>query len=362
MLRNLLSTIYEWLVSLLTGWGMSEDWATLFVEIGAWIAGVVIAIAVMMGAALVLVYLERKVSGWLQSRVGPLRVGPQGLFQTPMDAVKLLLKEDIVPQGADKILHTLGPVVFFVAALMAWLILPWDEDVVIGRLLDANIGVLYFVGVTGITVIAIIMGGWGSNNKWSLIGAVRGAAQIISYEIPMLLALLCIVLAAESLSFAAIVEGQKGAGLLSWNILKPWLWPALIIFVICMFAEVARQPFDLPEAESELVAGYHTEYSGMKFALYFLGEYANILLISLILSVMFLGGWLSPLGPADTLIPGVVWLFLKGGLVVVFVLWVRWTYPRLRIDQLMSFSWKVLVPAGFVALAITAGAVAVMAG
>lgn len=362
MLRNLLSTIYDWLVSLLTGWGMSEDWARLFVEVGAWIAGVVIAIAVMMGAALVLVYLERKVSGWLQSRVGPLRVGPQGLFQTPMDAVKLLLKEDIVPQGADKVLHTLGPVVFFVAALMAWVILPWDEDVVIGRLLDANIGVLYFVGVTGITVIAIIMGGWGSNNKWSLIGAVRGAAQMISYEIPMLLALLCIVLVAESLSFSAIVDGQKGAGLLSWNILKPWLWPALVIFVVCMFAEIARQPFDLPEAESELVAGYHTEYSGMKFALYFLGEYANILLISLIVSVMFLGGWLSPLGPADTFIPGVVWLFLKGGLVVVFVLWVRWTFPRLRIDQLMSFSWKVLVPAGFVALAITAGAVAVMAG
>ena len=358
LLHTICKAIHDWCVSLLTGWGLSEDWASLFVEIGAWIVGVVAVIAVMMTAALVLVYMERKISGWIQSRVGPLRVGPQGLFQTPMDAVKLLVKEDIVPLGADKILHTLGPLVFFAVSLAAWLIVPWDNDVVIGKLLDANIGVLYFVGISGITVIAIIMGGWGSNNKWSLIGAARAAAQIISYEVPMLLALLCIVLSAETLSLAGIVHAQQGAGLLSWNFLKPWLWLPLIIFVICMFAEIARQPFDLPEAESELVAGYHTEYTGMKFGLYFLGEYGNILLISIIVSVLFLGGWLSPFG--ETFIPGVLWLLAKAGLIVFFVMWVRWTLPRMRIDQLMSFAWKLLIPAGFVALLIAA--VAVTAG
>lgn len=358
MLRSLLTLIHDWLVSLLTGWGMSAAWADLVVEVGAWIMGVVVVIAVMMGAALVLVYLERKVSGWLQSRVGPLRVGPQGIFQTPMDAVKLLQKEDIVPQGADKILHSLAPVVFFTASLMAWVIVPWDRDVIIGRVMDANIGVLYFVGITGITILSIIMGGWGSNNKWSLLGACRAAAQIISYEIPMLLAVLCVVLVAGSLSLGDIVGAQEGWGLLSWNVCKPWLWLPALIFIISMFAEVSRQPFDLPEAESELVAGYHTEYTGMKFALFFLGEYANILLLSIMVSVLFLGGWLSPLG--ESTIPGILWLFLKAGLLVFFVLWVRWTLPRMRIDQLMTLAWKLLIPAGFVALLVAA--VAVLAG
>ncbi len=360
MLRSLLTGIHDWLVALLTGWGLGADWAALVVDILAWAAGAVIAIAVMMLAALGLVYAERKVSGWIQSRVGPLRVGPQGLFQTPMDAIKLLLKEDIVPLGADKVLHTLGPVVFFTVSLMVWIVVPWDRDVVIARVLDANIGLLYFAGVSGITILGVIMGGWGSNNKWSLIGAVRAAAQVMSYEIPMLLALLCIVLCAETLSLQGIVQAQTGTGPLGWNVCKPWLWLPLIIFVICMFAEVSRQPFDLPEAESELVAGYHTEYTGMKFALYFLGEYANVLLISVIVSVLFLGGWLSPFGAIDRFIPGVVWLFGKAGVIVFFVLWVRWTLPRLRIDQLMTFAWKVLIPAGFAALLIAAVAVVLL--
>ena len=357
-LYRICAAIHEWFEGLLVGWGVPADWAALVTAIGSWVVGLICCITVMMGAALVLVYFERKVSGALQARLGPMRVGPYGLFQTPLDALKLLQKEDIVPEGADRALHTLGPVVFFVVSLLAWLIFPWDDSVVIGKVIDANIGILYFAGVSGITVIAIIMGGWGSNNKWSMISAVRTAAQMISYEIPLLLALLCVVLTAESLSLHSIVSSQEGYGLLSWNIVKPWMWLPALIFVISMFAEVGRQPFDLPEAESELVAGFHTEYSGMKFALFFMGEYANILLISGILSILFLGGWLSPFGPADTVIPGVVWILGKAGLVVIFVMWVRWTVPRLRIDQLMNVAWKLLIPAGFLALAITAAVVA----
>lgn len=192
LLRSILTAINEWLNGLLTSWGMPEDWARLLVEILAWCAGAVFAIAVMMFAALVLVYLERKVAGYIQARVGPTRVGPIGLFQTPMDAIKLLLKEDIVPIGADKILHAVAPVLFFTVSLMAWAVIPWDKDVVVGAVLDQNVGVLYLLGVSGITVIAMLMGGWGSNNKWSLIGAVRAGAQMLSYEIPLLLSLLCV--------------------------------------------------------------------------------------------------------------------------------------------------------------------------
>ena len=352
MLYDLFTAIHDWLVSLLTGWGLPADWSGAIVAILAWIVGAIVVITIMMFAALVLIYLERKVSGWLQVRVGPLRVGPQGLFQTPMDAIKLLQKEDIVPEGADKALHSLGPVVFFVVSMLAWVIVPFDKGVIIGRIIDANIGILYLMGVSGITIICIIMGGWGSNNKWSLIGAVRAAAQMLSYEIPMLLALLCVVIGAESLSFGKVIEAQAGRGLLSWNCCKPWLWLPMLLFVISMFAELSRQPFDLSEAESELVAGYHTEYTGMKFALYFLGEYANVLLMSIIVSVLFLGGWLSPFG--ETVIPGIVWLGLKTLLLIVFVVWVRWTLPRVRVDQMMILAWKVLIPAGFVALLIAA--------
>lgn len=358
MLHSITSTIRDWLVALLTGWGLGHDWASLIVDILAWATAAVVIITIMMVAALVLVYAERKVAGWIQARVGPYRVGPQGLYQTPMDAIKLLQKEDIVPEGADKVLHTLGPVLFFVASMLAWLIVPWDKNVVISQLMDQNVGILFFVGTGGITIISVLMGGWGSNNKWALLGAVRAAAQVISYEIPMLLALLCVALQAGTLSFAGVVEDQQGTALLSWNLFRPWLWIPFILFVIAMFAEVSRQPFDLPEAESELVAGYHTEYTGMKFALYFLGEYANVLVISVLASVLFLGGWLSPLGAIDTFIPGVVWLFGKAALLVFIILWVRWTLPRVRIDQLMTLAWKVFIPAGFLGLLITAVVVA----
>ena len=346
-----------WFIALLEGWGVPVDWAKVIGEVFAWGVGGVWALMVIMLAALVFIYLERKVAGYIQSRLGPTRCGPAGILQSFPDALKLLLKEDIVPTDADKILHFLGPVVFLVGGALAFAVIPWDNGKVTAGLVDANIGLLFATAVSSLAFAGIIIGGWGSNNKWSLIGAVRGAAQMISYEVPMLLALLCIVMQAETLSLAGIIQNQHG-GLPSWNIVHPWLWLPLIIFIISGIAEVNRTPFDIPEAESELVSGYHTEYSGMKFALYFLGEYGNVYLLSIIFTVLFLGGWQSPFGNPDPLgIPGLLWLLGKAFVYVLILMWVRWTLPRLRVDQLMAVSWKLLIPAGFIALAIMAGAI-----
>lgn len=348
-----MGTLATWLRNLVEGWFQAWHVPLIFVDILAWIVGGIAVLLLVMVLALVLIYLERKVSGYLQSRIGPERVGPRGIFQTAMDALKLLQKEDIVPAGADKILHTVGPVAFFIVGLMGYLVIPWDERALIARLVDTNVGLVYVLAFGSLSVIGILMGGWGSNNKWSLLGALRGAAQMISYEVPMLLAVVCVVLLAGSLSLGAIVEQQKGLGLLSWNLWRPWLWLPVLLYLIAATAEVNRTPFDIPEAESELVAGYHTEYSGMKFAFFFLAEYGNFFLVGLIFSVLFLGGWTSPLGYPDPLrIPGVIWLMGKATVVVLFLMWVRWTLPRLRVDQLMSLCWKLLLPAGFLSLVI----------
>lgn len=342
----------DWLLGLLTGWGMPAEWARLIVEVLTWALGAAWALIVIMFAALVFIYLERKVAGYIQSRLGPTRCGPVGLLQSFADALKLLLKEDIIPREADKLLHLLGPVVFLIASALAYIVIPWDEGKTIAGQMDVNIGLLFAAAVSSLALVGIIMGGWGSNNKWSLLGAIRGAAQIVSYEVPLLLALLCVVLQTQTLSLAGIVESQRG-GLGAWNIMRPWLWLPLILFVICSIAEVNRTPFDLPEAESELVAGYHTEYTGMKFALYFLGEYGNVYLIAIIFTVLFLGGWQSPFGNPDPLgLPGIIWLLGKAFVYVLILMWIRWTLPRLRVDQLMTLSWKLLTPAGFIALAI----------
>jgi NADH-quinone oxidoreductase subunit H len=351
-LRDTGDALKAWLIGLLNGWGVPEEWSRLIAEIFAWAVGAAWGIIVIMLAALVFIYLERKVAGYIQSRLGPARCGPAGIFQSFPDALKLLLKEDIVPADADKILHFMGPVAFFIAGTLAYIVVPWDNGKTAALGVDLNIGVLFVTGVSSLAMAGIIMGGWGSNNKWSLLGAVRGAAQMISYEVPMLLALLCIVMQAETMSLAGIVENQQG-GLFSWNFIRPWLWLPLILFVISGLAEVNRTPFDLPEAESELVSGYHTEYSGMKFALFFLGEYGNVFLIAIIFTVLFMGGWQSPFGNPDPLrLPGILWLLGKAFLFVVFMMWVRWTLPRLRVDQLMGLSWKLLIPAGFISLAV----------
>jgi NADH-quinone oxidoreductase subunit H len=349
----MLSFIANWLRDLLTAWFQAWHVPLVFVDILAWIVGGVAILILVMVVALVFISLERKISGYIQSRLGPERVGPWGIFQTAMDALKLLQKEDIVPAGADKILHTLGPIAFFVVGLLGYLVIPWEEGGTIARMVDAHVGVLYVLAFGSLSVIGILMGGWGSNNKWSLLGALRGAAQMISYEVPMLLAVVCVVLLAGSLSLSTIVDQQKTLGLLSWNLWRPWLWLPVILYLIAATAEVNRTPFDLPEAESELVAGYHTEYSGMKFAFFFLAEYGNFFLVGLIFSVLFLGGWSSPFGYPDPLrIPGVIWLLGKATVTVFFLMWVRWTLPRLRVDQLMSLCWKVLLPVGFLSLLI----------
>lgn len=351
------AVLSEWFIRLLTGWGVPAEWAKIIAEVFAWGIGSAWGLIVIMLAALVFIYGERKVAGYIQSRLGPARCGPAGVFQSFPDALKLLLKEDIVPAEADKVLHWLGPVIFLVGSALAFVVIPWDRGRNTAALMDANIGLLFAAAVSSLAMAGIIVGGWGSNNKWSLLGAIRGAAQMVSYEVPLLLALLCVVMQAETLSLGGIVENQHG-GLVHWNIARPWLWLPMLIFIICSIAETNRTPFDLPEAESELVSGYHTEYSGMKFALYFLGEYGNVYLVSIIFTVLFLGGWQSPLGNPDPLaLPGLLWLLGKALVFVLILMWVRWTLPRLRVDQLMAMSWKLLIPAGFIALAIMVGVV-----
>ena len=308
--------------------------------------------------ALVGVYLERKISAHMQDRLGPMEVSTElpllrhighGWAQTIADAFKLLLKEDIVPQDADKILHLMAPVIFFAATLAAFAVVPFSSQLVAS---DMNVGILYLIAISSLAVIAAILAGWASNNKWSLLGGMRAAAQIVSFEIPAYLAVLVVIMAVGSLNLGEIVRFQEG-GIFNWLIFKyfPFNILAFVIFFIASLAEVNRAPFDMPEAESELVAGFHTEYSGMKWAMFFLAEYANMFLVGAVASTLFLGGWASPFG--DFLNSGpfpVFWLFLKTFSLIFVQIWLRWTLPRVRVDQLMYTSWKVLTPFAFVAM------------
>ncbi|HEY3398028.1 MAG TPA: NADH-quinone oxidoreductase subunit NuoH [Armatimonadota bacterium] len=349
---EILKLIDNWLRGAMTTW-FTGHVPLIFVDILAWIVATVVILLFVSLLALILIYLERKVAAYIQGRIGPERVGPWGLLQTVMDALKLLEKEDIVPAAADHLLHTVAPVAFFMISVLGYLVIPWEETVTIAKFVDLNVGLLYLLAISSLAVIGVLMGGWGSNNKWSLLGAMRGAAQMISYEVPMLLALICVVLQAGSLSLGVIVDQQKAMGLLTWNLWHPWLWLPLIIYLVCATAEVNRVPFDIPAAESELVAGFHTEYSGMKFAFFFLAEYANLFMVGMLFATLFLGGWASPFGYPDPLhIPGVLWLLFKAMLVVIFMMWVSWTLPRLRVDQLMSLAWKLLIPASFLSLVV----------
>ncbi len=298
------------------------------------------------------VYGERKVSAFMQDRIGPNETGKWGLLQTIADILKLIQKEDIVPIAADKPLFVLGPLIIFVGAFAAYAVLPFSSEF-IGA--DLNVGVFYAVSIVSVEAVGILMCGWGSNNKWSLFGAVRSVAQVVSYEIPASIAILVGVMMAGSLSMQKIVMSQSGElGILHYAVFQsPVAWIAMIIYFIAALAECNRAPFDIPEAESELVSGYFTEYGGMKFAMIFLAEYASMFMTSVILSVLFLGGWNSPLpniggvalndwtsGP----VWGAFWIILKGFFFVIVMMWVRWTFPRFRVDQLMYLCWKVLTP------------------
>jgi len=291
-------------------------------------------VPLMLGVAY-LTYAERKIIGWMQVRIGPNRVGFLGLVQPIADGLKLLMKEIIIPSGANKGLFILGPILAIAPALAAWAVIPFTDTLVLANI---NAGLLYVMAITSMGVYGVIIAGWASNSKYAFLGAMRSAAQIVSYEIAMGFALVGVLMAAQSLNLIDIVQGQSG-GLHQWYI---WpLFPLFIVYLIAGVAETNRSPFDVAEGESEIVAGFHVEYSGMAFAVFFLAEYANMILVATLTSLMFLGGWLSPV----TFLPdGIVWLFFKIGFVLFLFLWFRATFPRYRYDQIMRLGWKVFIP------------------
>jgi len=303
---------------------------------------VVLLMPLLLGVAY-LTLAERKVIGYMQVRIGPNRVGPKGLLQPIADAVKLMFKEIIIPTRASRFLFVLAPMLSFAPALAAWAVVPFGDGMMISHL-DA--GLLYLLALTSLGVYGVIIAGWSSNSKYAFLGAMRSAAQIVSYEIAMGFALVGVLMAAGSLNLNQIVLAQQGS-LLHWFWLP--LLPLFVVYFISGVAETNRAPFDVAEGESEIVAGFHVDYSGMAFAVFFLAEYANMILVSALTSIMFLGGWLSPVG---FLPDGIVWLFAKMSFVLLLFLWFRATFPRYRYDQLMRLGWKVFVPVCLVWLVV----------
>lgn len=322
-------------------------------------------------------YTERKIAGFVQDRLGPMETGKYGTLQTLADILKLIQKEAITPAAADKILFTIAPIVIFTAVYLGFTVMPWAPSLVP---VDIHLGVFFVIAIISIDAIGILMAGWGSHNKFSLLGAMRSVAQIVSYEIPVGITLISAVMIAQSLNLQTMVVNQgilsderilflgiwdvsdKG-GFLAWHVFQaPHLLVAYVIFFIASLAECNRAPFDIPEAESELVGGFHTEYGGLRFAFIFLAEYAMMFLVAMLGVVVFLGGWNSPLPNIGTLkladwttgnIWGVFWTLVKTLLIVGVQIWIRWTLPRLRADQLMSLCWKVLTPLAFLCMAIS---------
>lgn len=315
------------------------------------LAKVVAVLGFVLLLAAYLILIERKLLGRFQLRYGPNRVGPYGLLQSFADGIKLLCKEDIVPKAADRVIFTYAPAVVTMVSLCILAVIPFGRGITVeGRevpmvIADLNVGVLYVLALSSIGAYGIALGGWASNSKYSLLGGMRGAAQMISYELPLALALVPVVMLAHSFSLVDIVNAQARYPFI---LVQP---VAFIIFLISATAEAKRLPFDLPEAENELMAGYHTEYSGMRFALFFLGEYVNMIVLSGLVAVFFLGGWLGPLLPVP------VWLCVKMLLVPFLLIWSRATLPRLRYDQLMRFGWRILVPVALVNIVVTGGVV-----
>jgi len=311
------------------------------------------AIGAMVAAlGMGLIYAERKIAAHFQCRLGPMRVGPHGILQSVADTIKLLLKEDVVPEKADKAMHLLAPFLSLLATVVILGVIPYSPVL---QIADVNIGVLYVAAMSGLGIVGILLGGWYSNNKWSLIGGMRGAAQIISYEMSATLAVLVVVLFSGTLSLSGIVQSQAPG----W-----WLWRAhgvgvvsFVLYVTASMAEINRTPFDIPEGESELTGGFHTEYSGLRFAFFFLAEFVNVFVVSAMAVTLFLGGWMPfQIGGYDGLnhvmavVPPSVWFAGKTAMVIFMVMWFRWTFPRLRVDQLMRLEWKILLPVGFVNL------------
>ncbi|MBA2942458.1 NADH-quinone oxidoreductase subunit NuoH [Paenibacillus sp. CGMCC 1.16610] len=321
----------------------SLTWTNFFVFL-FW--GIVMLLLVL-GFVTYAIYFERKVIGWMQLRIGPNRTGPLGLLQSVADVFKLLIKEDTIPKKAERELFILAPIITFIPSFTIIAAIPFSD-----RMFNANLnaGLLYYVALTGISTIGIILGGWASNNKYALLGGMRSAAQMISYEVPLVISVIGVIMMTGSLNLHTIVDHQAG-GFWHWNFIPQIL--GFIIFAIAGVSELNRTPFDLPEAESELVAGYHVEYSGFRFAFFMLSEYVYVFIIASLTSLIFLGGWHAPF-PFLDFIPGIIWFLLKFSLVVFVLFWLRATLPRVRIDQLMGFGWKVLLPLALVNMLVTA--------
>lgn len=319
----------------------------ILVEVISALIVIGVLIGVFLGLFALTSVVERKVLARIQNRYGPNRVGPWGLLQPVADGVKMLVKEDIVPAGADRVVHFFAPVVMLVPALLVLAILPYGPGLVP---LDLSVGILFFFAMGATTEVAVFMAGWGSNNKYSLLGAMRAIAQMISYELPLIVSAVAVVMLAGSVSPEKIVEAQAGywMGVVpGWFVFTPWGFAGFVIFFIAAQAESNRSPFDLPEGESELVAGHLTEYSGFKYATFFIAEYVGLFAISGLAVTLFLGGWHAPMGWLGV-IPGYVWFFGKLYALVLLAIWIRGTVPRVRIDQLMEFAWKFLIPMSFV--------------
>ena len=368
ILANLISTD-----STIAAESVGENWAESFASqslrflpeglgpILVMVAVATIFVSVVPLLPLVLVLMERKVSAWIQDRTGPMRTGPWGLLQTLADGVKLIFKEDLIPPQADKLLFRFAPYLIFTCSVAVFAAIPFSQSILVS---DLNIGIFYILSISSVIAIGVIMAGWASNSKWSLFGAMRSAAQMVSYEIPIGLSILTVIMMTQTMSMEGIVAAQDGVfsegkaiatflgieikgSILDWMIFRsPFTFLAFFVYFLSSIAEVNRTPFDLPEAESELVAGFHTEYSGMRFAVFFIAEYANVFAVCAIASTLFLGGWQGILDE-DQFIPGLFILTGKSFLLVFVMMWVRWTLPRLRVDQLMNLCWKYLIPISF---------------
>ena len=316
-----------------------------------------------MLAVLAMIYSERRVSAFMQGRIGPNRVGPKGLLQPLADGVKFLTKEDIIPDGVDKPIFILSPAIVLIPALMTFAVIPFGSNIsLFGRnislqVADINVGILYILALTSIGVYGIVLAGWSSNNKYSMLGGLRSAAQLISYELAMGLAIVSIILLDGSLKLNDIVSSQQGS-LFSWYIFKQPL--AFLIFLIATYAETNRLPFDMAEAEQELIGGYHTEYSSMKFAMFFMAEYANMITAAALTVTLFFGGWDIPFVDESSLglvggLLSILSFIVKMGFFLFLFIWTRWTFPRFRYDQLMKLGWKVMLPLALLNIFITAG-------
>jgi NADH-quinone oxidoreductase subunit H len=328
----------DWLTNFLSGF-LPEVWVTFIVTL----LGVIITASFGLVIVIFLIWLERKIAARFQDRLGPNRAGPYGLLQTFADMIKLITKEDVIPEKADKLTFNIAPILSVVAVLLIWAVVPFAPGW-IGT--DLNVGVLYIAAVGSFGILSILMAGWSSNNKYALLGAFRAVAQLISYEVPMLITLMVPVLLARDMGLMAIVDSQS-----LWYIAFAPI--SAVIFMVSSIAEVGRTPFDLIEAESEIVAGYHTEYTGMKFGMFFAAEFLHAFTIGVLFAILFLGGWRGP-GAEQYRLLGVVYLMLKGLLGYFIVMWVRSTLPRIRIDHMLAFNWKFLTPVSLALLIMTA--------